>query len=132
MKERHGTVYVSATDLANHLSCRHLHTLAIRLAKGAIAEPSWENPHLRAIQQRGLEHERAYVNNLRSRGFSIVDLSDEPEETAGEAARAAIKGGAQVIVQASFASGDWRGRADVLLRVEQPERPTRLGNWSYE
>jgi uncharacterized protein len=26
-------------------------------------------------------------------------------------------------------SGDWRGRADVLLRVK---KPSRLGNWSYE
>jgi predicted RecB family nuclease len=132
MKERDGTVFVSATDLANHLSCRHLTTLDIRLAKGQIAEPSWDNPHLRAIQQRGLEHERAYVNHLRSRGFSIVDLSNEPEETAGEVTRGAMRGGAQAIVQASFASGDWRGRADVLLRVEQPEKPSGLGNWSYE
>ena len=43
-----------------------------------------------------------------------------------------MKSGAQAIVQASFASGDWRGRADVLLRVEQREQTTRLGNWSYE
>jgi uncharacterized protein len=43
-----------------------------------------------------------------------------------------MKGGAQAIVQASLGSGDWRGRADVLLRVEQPQQPSRLGNWSYE
>jgi predicted RecB family nuclease len=132
MKERQGTVYVSATDLANHLSCRHLTTLDIRLAKGQIAEPSWENPHLRALQQRGLEHERAYVDSLRSRGLSIADLSNEPEETASAATRAAMKDGADAIVQASFASGDWRGRADVLLRVEQRQKPSRFGNWSYE
>src|SRR6267378_893490 len=132
MKERQGTVYLSATDLANHLSCRHLTTLDIRLAKQEIAEPSWENPHLRALQQRGLEHERAYVDNLRSRGFSIVDLSNEPEETASEATKVAMKGGVQAIVQASLVSGDWRGRADVLLRVEQHEKPSHLGNWSYE
>ena len=47
MKERDGTVYVSATDLANHLSCRHLTALNIRLAKGEIAAPSWEDPRLR-------------------------------------------------------------------------------------
>jgi predicted RecB family nuclease len=132
MKERHGTVYVSAIDLANHLSCRHLTTLDLRLAKGQIAEPSWENPHLRALQQRGLEHERAYIDSLRSRGLSIADISNEPDEKGSEATRAAMKSGAQAIVQASFASGDWRGRADVLLRVEQPEKPSRLGNWSYE
>src|SRR5271165_4298426 len=132
MKERDGTVYVSATDLANHLSCRHLTTLDTRLAKGEIAEPSWENPHLRALQQRGLEHERAYVDSLRTRELSIVDLSNETDKKASEATREVMKGGAQAIVQASFASGDWRGRADVLLRVEQREKPSRLGNWSYE
>jgi hypothetical protein len=43
-----------------------------------------------------------------------------------------MKSGAQAIVQASLGSGDWRGRADVLLRVDQIEKPSRLGNWSYE
>jgi predicted RecB family nuclease len=132
MQERHGTVYVSATDLANHLSCRHLTTLDIRLAKREIAASSWENPHLVVLRQRGLEHERSYIDDLRARGLSLVDLSNEPEESAGKATQAAMIGGAQAIVQASFASGDWRGRADVLLRVEQREKPSQLGNWSYE
>lgn len=132
MKERQGTLYISATDLANHLSCRHLTSLDFRLAKGEIAEPAWENPHVRVLQQRGLEHEKAYVDSLRARGLSIVDLSIEPEETASEATLAAMESGAQAIVQASFASGVWRGRADVLLRVEQAERPTCIGDWSYE
>jgi len=58
-----------------HLSCRHLSRLDLRLAKGEIAEPSWENPHLRVLQQRGLEHEKAYIESLRSKskGLAIVD-----------------------------------------------------------
>jgi uncharacterized protein len=84
------------------------------------------------MQQRGLEHEKAYVESLRSKGLAVVDLSHEPEESASEATWAAMKGGAQAIVQASLAGGDWRGRADVLLRVEQPEQPSLLGNWFYE
>ena len=132
MRVRQGTATFSATDLANHLSCRHLTTLNLRLAKGEIAEPSWENPHLRVIQQRGLEHEKAYIESLRSKGLSIVDLSNEPEEMASEATWAAMQSGAQAIVQASLASGIWRGRADVLLRVERLGKPSRLGNWSYE
>ena len=132
MRIRQGAVTISATDLANHLSCRHLTTLDLRLAKGEIAEPSWENPHLRVLQQRGLEHEKAYIASLRAQGLAIVDLSEEPEESATDATWAAMKSGAQAIVQASLGSGDWRGRADVLLRVEQPGKPSRLGNWSYE
>jgi uncharacterized protein len=84
------------------------------------------------MQQRGLEHEKAYVESLLSKGLEVADLSHEPEESASEATWAAMQGGAQVIVQASLGNGDWRGRADVLLRVEQPEQPSRLGNWSYE
>jgi uncharacterized protein len=84
------------------------------------------------MQQRGLAHEKAYVESLRAKGLTVVDLSHEPEESASEATGAAMKGGAHGIVQAGLETGDWRGRADVLLRVEQPERSSRLGNWSYE
>ncbi len=132
MRVREGTAILSATDLANHLSCRHLTTLDLLLAKGEITEPSWENPHLHVLQQRGLEHEKAYIESLQSKGLAIVDLSNEAEATAGEATRAAMNSGVQAIVQAGLGSGDWRGRADVLIRVERLEKPSRLGNWSYE
>jgi hypothetical protein len=103
--------------------------LDLRLANREIAAPTWNNPHVRVLQRRGLEHERAYVEDLRSKGLSILDLTGEADEkTTWEA----MKGGAQVIVQPSFARGEWRGRADVLLRVEQSEQATRLGKWSYE
>jgi uncharacterized protein len=61
--------------------------------------------------------------------LAIVDLSDEPEETATEATRRALAGGTQVIVQGTLAAGGWRGRADVMLRVE---RSSAFGGWSYE
>jgi predicted RecB family nuclease len=122
-------VTLAATDLANHLSCPHLTILNLRLAKGEVAAPAWDNPHLRVLQQRGLEHERTYIQHLRSKGLSIVDLSREADD---KAMREAMKSGAQAIVQPSFASGDWRGRADVLLRVDQLEKETLLGSWSYE
>jgi hypothetical protein len=127
MKVRDRAVSLSATDLANHLSCPHLTTLDLRVAKGEIGAPTWDNPHLRVLQRRGLEHEQAYIESLRTKGLSILDLSGEADE---KATWEAMKSGTRAIVQASFASGDWRGRADVLLRVEQPERVTRLGNWS--
>jgi PD-(D/E)XK nuclease superfamily len=37
--------------------------------------------------------------------------------------------GRQVIVQGAFLASNWRGRPDVLLRVETP---SSLGDWSYE
>ena len=132
MRIRQDVITLSATDLANHLSCRHLTTLDYRLAKGELTEPSWENPHLVVLQQRGLEHETAYVETLRAKGLSIVDLSEEPEGKAREATCNAIKSGVQAIVQGSLAADGWIGRPDVLLRVERPQNPCRVGNWSYE
>ena len=129
MKDTQGKIHLSASDLANHLSCGHLTALNLQLAKGQISEPSWDNPHLRTLQQRGMEHEKAYVDHLRSRELSIVDLSCEPNASEVEETLVAMEGGADAIIQAGLASGDWRGRADVLLRVE---RPSRLGPWSYE
>ena len=132
MRVQQDTVILSATDLANHLSCRHLTTLDFRLAKGEIAEPSWDNPHLHVLQQRGFMHEKAYVESLRSEGLSIVDLSRGAADRSDDATWAAMKSGAEVIVQAGLGGGEWRGRADVLLRVQQLEKPSHLGNWSYE
>jgi predicted RecB family nuclease len=132
MRIRQGAVTLAAMDLANHLSCRHLTTLDLLLAKGEIAEPDWQNPHLRVLQQRGLEHERAYIAGLRARGLAVDDLSEATEDTAADATLAAMQRGAQVIVQAGLVGRNWRGRADVLLRVDHPERTSRFGTWSYE
>src|SRR5208282_805156 len=72
------------------------------------------------------------VDHLRSNGLSIVNLAAETEESARLATLAAMKNGIQAIVQAGLGDGDWRGRADVLLRVERLENTTSFGKWSYE
>jgi predicted RecB family nuclease len=122
-----GSIRLSATDVANHLSCKHLTTLSLLLAKGSLTAPDWANPDLKVLQQLGLDHEKAYVENLRSKGLSIVDVSQASNSR--DATLAAMRAGVQAIVQANLASGEWLGRADVLLRVEQP---SALGGWSYE
>ena len=132
MKFVDNDVVLAATDLANHLSCGHLTSLDLRLAMGELHEPAWSNPHLRVLQERGLAHERAYIESLRAQGLSIADLSNELADTAEPATWAAMQAGVQVIVQAALSGGPWRGRADVLLRVDHPERMSRCGAWSYE
>jgi uncharacterized protein len=91
------TLSLSATDLANHLSSRHL-TMLDFLRE--ITPPSWENPHLRVLQQRGLEHEKAYIASLRGNGLSVADFSGEGEEHAATSTYDAMRRGDQVIVQA--------------------------------
>jgi uncharacterized protein len=123
------TLELSATDLANHLACRHLSALDRRAALGELARPSWTDPALELLQQRGKEHERAYVEHLRSRGKRVVDLEGIGGEEAVCRTLAAARAGADVIVQAALADRRWNGRADVLERVE---RKSALGAWAYD
>ncbi len=126
------SVYIrlSASDLSNHLTCHHLTSLDLAVALGETAAPAWKSPDLWVLQQRGAEHEEAYLKHLESAGLAIVNLRDaDNDERAFAETSAAMEKGPAVIAQAALASGRWFGRADVLRRVE---RASKLGDWSYE
>lgn len=129
MQARNGRLFLSATDLAAHLSCKHLTQLNRDVAEGRREAPRWSDPAQALLQQRGLEHETAYLESLRREGPSVVTLGTNGHDATPEMTLAAMQSGAQVIVQAPLLDGRWQGRADVLLRVE---RPSALGTWSYE
>ena len=69
---------LSATDLSQFLSCRHRTGLDLFVAQGALAAPTWVDPVLAVLQERGLQHEQAYAQSLRSLGLNFVDLSMAP------------------------------------------------------
>jgi predicted RecB family nuclease len=97
---------------------------------GQSSAPTWHSPDAWVLQQRGMEHEKAYLSHLGAEGVSITDLREiENDATAAAETTAAMKRGVKAIAQATLAHGRWFGRADVLRRVE---RPSKLGNWSYE
>ena len=121
---------LSPTDLSNFLSCRHRTALELSEVAGERKRPRWDDPLLEILWQRGLEHERAYVESLRGDGVVIADLSALKD--AGPALAAtlrAMQDRADVIVQGALADEQWNGRPDVLRRVETP---SGLGAWSYE
>jgi len=124
------TLRLSATDLANHLACRHVTVLDRGAAEGRWKPPDWFRPEADVLRQRGLEHERAYLAHLERQGTTITQLNEAaPAAEALAQTLAAMRSGAQAIAQATLASGRWFGRADLLLRVETP---SDLGGWSYE
>lgn len=120
---------LSASDLANHLGCQHLTALDLLAADGQLRKPRWKDAALEVLQQRGFEHEAAYVAHLRAEGRDVVELHSQDGESAVEATAAAMRQGAGLIVQATLQHEPWFGRADILLRVE---RPSDLGDHSYE
>lgn len=131
MKADSGTgVRLSATDLANHLACRHLTSLDLAVALGSKSAPIWQSPDLWVLRERGFAHENAYLEHLAAQGAAVVNLRDiVDDERAAAETIAAMEQGAQVIAQATLTSGRWFGRADVLRRVE---RASNFGSWSYE
>jgi predicted RecB family nuclease len=94
-----------------------------------VPPPSWRDPVLAVLQERGLEHERGFVEGLRAQKLTIVDLSDHEANHAIANSIDAMRSGVDVIVQAALRGNRWFGRPDVLRRVE---RQSSLGVWSYE
>jgi uncharacterized protein len=116
-----------AKDLTGFLACRHLTTLERLAADGKIWRPHVEDPMLEILKERGLAHERAYVEHLAAGGRRVVVI--ERGADALERTLAAMRDGADVIVQARLEYGAWAGWADVLLRVSGQ---SRFGGFRYE
>ena len=75
----------------------------------------------------------ATSSSCASEGREVVEI-ELPKRTARfeeahAATVAAMRAGADVIYQATFARDGWRGRADFVVRVDEP---SDLGAWSYE
>ena len=111
---------LSATDLSNHLSCRHLTELNRKVALGELNRPHWNDPQLEILIERGHAHEKAYVNFLKASGKTVVIGSSVVE---------AMSQGVDVIVQARLELRQWLGLADILIKVPGN---SRFGDWQYE
>jgi predicted RecB family nuclease len=122
---------LSATDIANFLSCHHLSTLERAEARGEIQKPFFRDPGVELFRELGIRHEAQYLQHLSATpGFQIARIPtniswiDAVNRTAE-----AIQSGMHVVYQATFQDGPWGGRADFLIRVE---RPDSRGAFSYE
>ena len=113
MRMSGSTIQLSASDLSGFLSCIHLTALDLAVARGARRPPTWSDPVLIILRERGLEHERGYVEELRVQGLSVTDLDGIVGEDAVARSIAAIRTGADVILQSALRNGRWFGRPDV-------------------
>ncbi|HTK43825.1 MAG TPA: TM0106 family RecB-like putative nuclease [Patescibacteria group bacterium] len=132
-----GRPVYAATDLVGFLACEHLLALERAALAGLVQKPIRNDPEIELIARRGVAHEQRYLEELRASGRDVVEIArDGSAATVGEELRAAaaeteaaMRAGVDVVYQATFFDGRWRGHADFLLRVE---RPGGLGPWSYE
>jgi predicted RecB family nuclease len=125
---------LSPSDLTAFLACEHRTGLDRLVAQGLLERPERDDPELEILRRRGDEHERRELARLKAEGREVVEIvaagSGPDALRAAEAETvAAMRAGADVVFQATFFDGRWRGHADFLLRVDQP---SDLGSWSYE
>jgi predicted RecB family nuclease len=125
-----GGLVVSPTDLTNFLACRHLTQLDLAVALGELGAPVEDDEALAVLRERGLAHERAYLDRLRAEGRSIVEIDTADLRTGERETVGAMRAGVDVIYQATFFDGVWRGHADFLEK--RVDRPSDLGPWSYD
>jgi len=135
-----GTPVYSATDLVGFLACEHLTALERAALHGLVERPNRLDPELDVIRRRGLQHEARYLTERRDGGRSVVVIDPDGYDAdagewlraAGAATERAMAEAADIIYQATFFDGRWRGHADFLLLVASSERPSRWGPYHYE
>jgi uncharacterized protein len=131
MLSRDGRLILSPSDLNAFVECRHRTTLAREVALGVRETPHRSDEGAKLLADKGQQHELAYLASMRDAGRDVVEIAMEDWNFDAAAARTldAMRSGADVIWQATFVDGAWRGRADFLVRVPGT---SKLGAWRYE
>ena len=133
MQRLDGQLVLSPTDLTHHQECAHLTRLDLGVATGEWAAPDVETPEdVQFVFDRGLEHEKKYLESLRAAGKSVVEIpaasGAEGRRRAEDQTVEAMRSGVDVVYQGTFFDGAWGGQADFLLRVETPSPVTTWMN----
>jgi len=119
-------VTLSPSGLTAYLECEHLARLELEVKRGERVKPVVENLQAELIRRKGEEHEDAYLQQLLDEGRDVVRISSnqgsDPErgltlfELGARKTIEALLAGREVIYQAMFVDGEWRGIADFVVR----------------
>jgi len=121
---------LSPTDLTKHLACPHLTMLDLQVARGEIDAPERTDEALDLVFRLGLDHEKAYLDQLKASGRSVTEIpADADLAVQARLTDEEMRAGVEVIYQAAFFNGGHRGHADFLLRTEGP---SDLGDFFYD
>ena len=88
-----------------------------------------EDEMLKALQQKGYDHEAAFLEKLRSEGKEVVFIDGASPALMRRRTRKAMESGVDVIAQAYLELGNFGGMADFLIKV--PGK-SKLGGFHYE
>lgn len=129
MKKNKGSILLSASDLNAFIDCRYKTVLSLQDLKERLQRAT-DSDHAELIKNKGSEHEARYLQNLKTRGFNVVEIPDTVTfEERIRLTQEAMKAGPDYIYQAVLWHGQWHGYVDLLKRVETP---SKFGSFSYE
>lgn len=130
MQKRGEGIFYSASDIVNYIECEHLTTLDLIDLETPLQKTE-DDEQAKLIQAKGYAHEADFLELLKARHSSLIDLSKtggSPKKKAA-ATLQAMRDGYEIIFQATLQDGCLIGHADFLRKVP---RPSELGDWSYE
>lgn len=128
MKKGGARYIFSPSDLMNFVRAEFITWMdRYHLERPGVIQADADTEEQKIVQDKGLEHERAFLESLAAKGRRVCDLRefrDQPDPTLD-----AMRRGEDVIYQGYLAHGNFAGYPDFLVRVESP---SDLGTWSYE
>lgn len=107
--------------------CERARIEGVGVAGGHAVETDADDEEQDLVARKGIEHEDAYLTELRARHPDLVAIAQG--DAAHEETLAAMRAGASVIYQAHLMLGDWHGYPDFLFRVEGA---SALGDFHYQ
>jgi predicted RecB family nuclease len=133
MRRFHDQPLLSPSDLNDLLECRHLMALKLAAFEKRPGPRPTHGAHTEILVRYGEQHEQAILERFLEAGRVVERIETGRTEAEFEAAiaqtREAMRRGVEVIHQAALVGEGIGGYADFLERVQ---RPSELGDWSYE
>ena len=127
------TILLSASDVMRFAGCAHATAHDLRWMRREPPKPREAGAEAVILQGKGDAHEAGHLDKLRADGRRIIGIEGNDLARDTEATLLALREGPEVIYQGALMAqgegGAWGGWSDFLERVE---RPSKLGEYSYE
>ena len=72
MRKAHNQIIFSASDLSNHIHCKHLTNLNYDVVEGLKEKPISNNKVLDVLRERGIDFENSFLIELESKKDYLV------------------------------------------------------------
>lgn len=127
MQRIDGEILFSPHDLINYMQCEFITWMDRRYLDDRSLCPDADDESTKILQQKGIEHEIAYLRAEQGTGKSVADVVSGDD--AVERSLIAMREGHDIVYQAVLRHGKFGGVADFLYKKEGA---SNFGNHYYE